>query len=124
MNFRAFNNYMNAVENAIDSQHNYHDEKAEITFNQNGRWALNTLERIFNDKDFNIRRWLNGKPCVFTNEKSGKKTEVNLGTDREALYYFLTFCKKVRENQEISEIFREYLAFVIARSCVKNWEEC
>lgn len=32
MNYRAFNNYINEVMNAIDSQHNRLDGKARITF--------------------------------------------------------------------------------------------
>ena len=45
MNFRIFNNYMNAVINAIDAQHNHLDEQAETTFTNNGKWALHKLER-------------------------------------------------------------------------------
>ena len=92
MNFRIFNNYMNAVMNAIDAQHNHLDEQAELTFTNNGKWALHKLEKIFKDNDQNIRRWLNMKPCVFTSDKTGKKVEISIGNDREALYYFLVFC--------------------------------
>lgn len=56
MNFGIFNNYMNAVMNAIDAQHNHLDEQAEITFTNNGKWALHKLEKIFKDNDQNIRR--------------------------------------------------------------------
>ena len=51
MNFRFFNNYMNAVVNAIDAQHNHLDGQAEITFTNNGKWALHKLEKFFKDKD-------------------------------------------------------------------------
>lgn len=126
MNFRAFNNYMNAVVNAIDAQHNHLDEQAETTFTNNGKWALHKLEKIFKDKDQNIRRWLNMKPCVFTSDKTGKKVEISIGNDREALYYFLVFCYRINNKQGISEEFRDYLAIVITRSCVadEDWEEC
>ena len=124
MNYRAFNNYMNAVINAIDSKHNHLDNQAEITFTNNGKWALQSLERIFDDKDQNIRRWLNMKPCIFTSDKTGKKIEIKIGTDREALYYFLVFCYRINNRQEISEEFRDYLTLVIARSCSPSWEEC
>lgn len=126
MNFRAFNNYMNAVVNAIDAQHNHLDEQAETTFTNNGKWALHKLEKIFKDKDQNIRRWLNMKPCVFTSDKTGKKVEISIGNDREALYYFLVFCYRINNKQEISEDFRDYLAIVFTRSCVadEDWEEC
>ena len=55
MNYRAFNNYINEVMNAIDSQHNRLDCKAGITFFNNGKWALRSLERLFKDKERNIR---------------------------------------------------------------------
>ncbi len=126
MNFRAFNNYMNAITNAIDSQNNHLEKNAEITFSNNGKWALRSLERLFKDKDQNIRRWLKGKPCVFTSDKTGEKMEIDIGADVEALYYFLVFCKKITEEKEISNEFREFLALIITRSCVadEDWEEC
>ena len=82
------------------------------------------MKKYFKDKDYNIRRWLNGKPCVFTSDKTGRKMEINIGPDREALYYFLVFCKKIAENQEISNDLREYLTLLITRSCSKEWDEC
>ena len=126
MNFRAFNNYMNAVMNAIDAQHNHLDEQAETTFTNNGKWALHKLEKIFKDKEQNIRRWLNGKSCVFTSDRTGQRIEIIIGPDREALYYFLIFCKKITEKEVISEDLRNYVAFLISRSTVRDedWEEC
>ena len=126
MNFRAFNNYMNTVQNAIDAGHNHHPDDSEKAFENHGRWALHLLEKAFDDKEQNIRRWLNGMPCVFTSDKTGKKVEISIGNDREALYYFLVFCYRINNKQEISEDFRDYLAIVITRSCVadEDWEEC
>ena len=124
MTERAFNNYLNEIMNAIDALKNHHDESSRKTFLNNGRWAMRLLEKYFKDKDYNIRRWLNGKPCVFTSDKTGHKMEINIGPSREALYYFLVFCKKIAENQEISNDLREYLALLITRSCFKEWDEC
>ena len=126
MNLRIFNNYMNAVMNAIDAQHNHLDEQSETTFTNNGKWALHKLEKIFKDKDQNIRRFLNGKPCVFTSDKTGNRMEIRIGKDREALYYLLLLCYRINNKQEISEEFRDYLAIVITRSCTddEDWEEC
>lgn len=120
MNYRAFNNYVNEVMNAIDSQHNRLDGKARINFFNNGKWALRGLERIFKDKERNIRRWLNGKPCVFTSDRTGQRIEIIIGPDREALYYFLIFCKKITEKEMISEDLRNYVAFLISRSAVRD----
>ena len=126
MNFRIFNNYMNAVMNAIDAQHNHLDEQAETTFTNNGKWALHKLEKIFKDKDQNIRRFLSGKPCVFQSDKTGNLVDIEIGRDREALYLFLVFCKRIEERKEITEDFRDHLAIVIARSCTadEDWVEC
>ena len=89
MNFRIFNNYKNAVMNAIDAQHNHLDEQAEITFTNNGKWALHKLEKIFKDKDQNIRRFLNGKPCVFTSDKTGKKVDISIGRNKRIAPNFI-----------------------------------
>ena len=123
MNYRAFNNYMNAVMNAIDAQHNHLDEQAEITFTNNGKWALHKLEKIFKDQDRNIRCWLNGKPCVYKSEKGGNKIEVCIGDDREAIFYFLVFCYRINTNQQISEKFRDYLLYLVLRSKATCWAE-
>ena len=125
MNYRAFNNYINEVMNAIDSQHNRLDGKAGITFFNNGKWALRSLERLFKDKERNIRLGLNGKPCGFTSDRTGQRIEIIIGPDREALYYFLIFCKKITEKEVISEDLRNYVAFLISRSAVRDedWEK-
>ena len=68
MNYRAFCNYMSTIQNAIDAEHNHHPGNSEITFRNNGKWALRLLEKIYADKDRNLRRWLNGKPCRFTSD--------------------------------------------------------
>ena len=42
--------------------------------------------------------------------------EITIGNDWETLYYCLIFCKKLGTKQESSEDFREYLAYLTARS--------
>jgi len=42
--------------------------------------------------------------------------EITIGNDLEALYYFMEFCKRLNSKQEISDEFREYLAYLTARS--------
>lgn len=126
MNYKAFNNYLNTVLNAIYAQDEHLEKKDEQTFTEHGRWALNRLETIFCDKKQNLRRWLNGKPCGFTSDRTGEKIEIDVGRDREARYYFLVFCYRMNTKQEIDADFRDYLALVITRSCTadEDWEEC
>ena len=50
MNYKAFNNYLNTVLNAIYAQDEHLEKKDEQTFTEHGRWALNRLETIFCDK--------------------------------------------------------------------------
>lgn len=123
MNFKAFNNYVEAIKNANDAEFNNHPQNTEKVFGEHGAWALHLLERVYADKDKNLRRWLKGLPCRFTSDKSGRKIEIQIGNDREAIYYFLMFCKKINTHQVISEDFREYLAYLISRSNFKGvWE--
>lgn len=125
MTIREFTNYMTAIINGIDSGDNHHRENDDKVFNQHGRWALNRLERICCDRRQNIRRWLNGKNCVFISDKTGKQVDIDIGRDIEALYYFLAFCQRINKGIEIDEDFRDYLATVITRSCsAEAWDEC
>ena len=74
------------------------------------------MAAIYVDKDRNLRRWLNGKPCRFTSDITDRMVEITIGNDLEALYYFMEFCRKLNSKQEISDEFREYLAYLTARS--------
>ena len=125
MRLSAFNNYMNTILNALDANCNEHPEAVLETFNNQGKWALHTLERAFADKDQNIRHWLNGESCIVTLPGSRVKLESVIGDDREALFYFLLFCKKVNANEEIDEDFAEEVERLIRRSNSREvWEEC
>lgn len=125
MNFRAFNNYMNTVQNGIDAAYNHHPENTKKVFEENGLWARHLLERVFCDKDHNILRWLDGKDCVYTDNRHGHKITVKIGDDREALYYFLMFCKKINQHKEVDEVFMRYLYYLILRSKTpEGWDEC
>lgn len=126
MNYQAFNDYLNAIENTIQALEHRHSKAAKKTFDHNGRWALNQLEAYFKDKHHNLCRWLNGTPCLLVQEKTGAVCEIDLGRDREAIYLFLMLGKKMSERKEISSAFREYLEYVINRSRTPetDWEEC
>ena len=124
MNIRSFNNYMNAIENSIDAQHNHLEDAEQCAFEKIGNWALEKLEKIFNDTDQNIRRWLNAKPCIFKSWRTGERIEVKIGNDREALFYFLIFANRVKMGIDIGDDFRNNLALLITRSCSDCWEEC
>lgn len=124
MNQKQFENYMLAVMNGIDSEFNHHKKNEDTVFNQHGRWALHKLEEVFHDKNQNIRRWLNGKPCVYFHPGIHQTVSVQIGNDFEALFYFLTFIEKHKSREPIDEDFVDYLALIISRSNCKDWEEC
>lgn len=105
MNVRAFENYLTAIQNAIDAGYNRHERTSEKTFEQHGRWALRRLETLFCDRKQNIRRYLSGNPCVFVSSRTGKHVEVDIGQNVKELYSFLIFCKKLNANQDIDKSF-------------------
>lgn len=80
------------------------------------RFIYKKLIREFDDKDKNLKRWLLGKPCIYTHPITENEIPVEVGRDIEALYYFLLFCYKINNAEEISEDFRDYLALVLSRS--------
>lgn len=124
MNQKQFENYMRAVINGIDSSYNHHKTDEDAVFNQHGRWALHKLEKVLRDKDQNIRRWLNGKPCVYFHPRTHQTIFIQIGNDLEALFGFLTFYEKLKNGETLDEDYMDYLALIITRSNYKDWEEC
>ncbi len=120
MTENQFKNYMFAVVNGIDAGDNYHDTKTNDIFNQHARWALKKLEFAFDDKENNIRRWLNNKPCVFKSPSTGVTVNTNLGSDTSALYYFLIYCDKLRKKEQIDPDFMEFLEYTIRDSRLQD----
>jgi len=125
MNYKYFCDHMKVIQTGIDVCIDGKDNPEHKEFLKQAQWALSRLEKIFMDKDDNIRRWLNKKSCTFISDVTGRRVEVPIGNDLEALYYFLVFCLRINKGNKIDEDFRDYLALVMARSVAgKEWSEC
>lgn len=109
MNLNVFGRYISEL---TKEDENDDSLKARIS----RRKIYNTLVRVFDDQDKNIKRWLLGKPCIFYHPETEQYMTIEIGRDIEALYYFLLFCYKLNNLEEVSEDFRDYLALVISRS--------
>ena len=62
--------------------------------------------------------------CVFIGAVTKAPTEIQIGNDLEAFFYFMQFYKTQKEDREPDEDFIDYMAFLITRSQSKEWEEC
>lgn len=103
---------------------NYDDSESGITLKKKPfRFIYKKLIREFDDQNKNLKRWLLGQKCVFTHPVTNNTIEIEIGKDIEALYYFLLFCYKINNEEEISEDFRDYLALVISRSVYRD-DDC
>lgn len=117
INEKQFNNYLNVVINAIDAEERHHDEATEKIFTDHGRWALHSLENKCSDKERqNVRRWLNGKPCVYVEPDTCKEVAILIGYDCEALYRFLVYCDKLDHGELVDEVFIDFLTDLIRMS--------
>lgn len=112
MNLTVFSRYISAMTEEQFDEPNSDLKISDVPF----RKLYRTVVRHFDDQDKNLKRWMLGKPCRFISPVTGTEIEVEIGKDVEALYYFLLFCYKINNNEEISEDFTDYLALVIARS--------
>lgn len=91
---------------------------------EQGKWAIDCLEKAFLDSDQNVRKWLSGEKCIYRNPKTNAPIEVEIGYDIDAIYQFLCYCLMRKLNQEVSEDFFDNLVLTITRSNCKYWEEC
>jgi len=122
MNQHEFNHYMVAILNGMENK--VGEDATGSTMKQHSRWAYKECVKLFKDYDGNIKRWLNGRPCIIRNNDTQRIIEVEIGNDLEALYYFLIFCFKRNNHQKINDDFLNYLAYIISRSTNKSWDEC
>lgn len=124
MNYKLFCNYLDAIRNGVNAIDNGATSRDKSGFERHARWSLESLERVFDDRNKNIRRFLEKKPGIFKSDRTGEMIEIPLGKDTEALYGFLLFCKRINNGCEIDEDFRDYLALLITKSNSEEWEEC
>ena len=62
--------------------------------------------------------------CVFIGAATKAPTEIQIGNDLDAFFYFMQFYKMQKEDRKPDEDFIDYMALLITRSQSKEWEEC
>lgn len=70
----------------------------------------------FSDREGNLKRWLLNKPCLGEDRLTGCVTEVEIGRDVEALYYYLLLRYKQNHGLTLDEEFLDYVDLLIKRS--------
>ena len=50
--------------------------------------------------DRNIERWLQGEKCVFIGAVTKAPTEIQIGNDLDAFFYFMQFLQNAERGQE------------------------
>ena len=124
MTSREFRRLVVAVSNGYAAADKRVDAGNREEFLRHGKWALGVLKRYFHDTDHNIERWLQGEKCVFLGAATKAPTEIQIGNDLEAFFYFMQFYKMQKEDRKPDEDFIDYMALLIIRSQSKEWEEC
>ena len=124
MTSREFRRLVVAVSNGYAAADKRVDAGNREEFLRHGKWALGVLKRYFHDTDRNIERWLQGEKCVFLGAATKAPTEIQIGNDLEAFFYFMQFYKMQKEDRKPDEDFIDYMALLITRSQSKEWEEC
>ena len=124
MTSREFRRLVVAVSNGYAAADKRVDAGNREEFLRHGKWALGVLKRYFHDTDRNIERWLQGEKCVFIGAATKAPTEIQIGNDLDAFFYFMQFYKMQKEDRKPDEDFIDYMALLITRSQSKEWEEC
>lgn len=126
MSLKDFYSMLNKIKNLLIKGEFIKDRDQkkinETLYLKDYRYIINN----FYDKDYNLRRWLMGEKCIFTSPVTGELMEIEIGSDYEAIYNFLIYCKKLNTHEKISSDFTDYLTLVISRSQYSDeeWEEC
>ena len=61
---------------------------------------------------------------MFLGAATKAPTEIQIGNDIEAFFYFMQFYKMQKEDRKPDEDFIDYMALLITRSQNEEWEEC
>lgn len=119
-----FSRYMTAILNGYEAMRDDTDPRVKEVRINHARWAFKKCTAMFNDKRENLRRWLDGEPCVFVSPVTGALIEIEIGEDFDAMFHFLEFCRKQNNREPIDDDFCDYLALLITKSQRRCCEEC
>ena len=71
---------MTAILNGYEAMRDDTDPRVKEVRINHARWAFKKCTAMFNDKRENLRRWLDGEPCVFVSPVTGALIEIEIGT--------------------------------------------
>ena len=100
-----FSRYMTAILNGYEAMRDDTDPRVKEVRIIHARWAFKKCTAMFNDKRENLRRWLDGEPCVFVSPVTGALIEIEIGEDFDAMFHFLEFCRKQNNHEPIDDDF-------------------
>ena len=108
-----FKRYLTAIVNGYEAMGGDADAEDKKVCIEHARWAYKRCVALFDDRNENLRRWLDGESCVYKDPITGTLTEVMVGDANESIVYFLEFCRRQNGGMEIDDDFAEYLAYLI-----------
>ena len=86
---------------------------------------LDVISESFDDEYENIKRWLCGIRCKYYHPMTRNEIELPIGNDIEAIYSFLHFIYKLKNQIAIDDEELYELSLQIARSnSPVLWDEC
>ena len=94
-----FSRYMTAILNGYEAMRDDTDPRVKEVRIIHARWAFKKCTAMFNDKRENLRRWLDGEPCVFVSPVTGALIEIEIGEDFDAI------ARSLRTQLKLSTVF-------------------
>ena len=79
---------------------------------------------LWTTEENGVKKYFVGVKCVFIGAATKAPTEIQIGNDLDAFFYFMQFYKMQKEDRKPDEDFIDYMALLITRSQSKEWEEC
>lgn len=118
MSLSEFKTCVNAVYFHIGQAFKYEDgsRMSESHMNIASNICL-AISDCFLDENDNLTKWFKGEQCSFIHPVTRKEIEIKVRDDYEAIYYFLSYCMKLKKREKIDEDFLNYLIYILCEPC-------